>query len=109
MIPRLQMKEPYRFCYDKVHSVDVHRYMSEGGYIAGLATAWKDYVYEMFDHFEADIANGVSSSQIGLQEICDIMNSNHDNRFVEAALKLGISKADVDGTGNIYDWGLLKV
>ena len=56
MIPRLQMKEPYRFSYDKVHSVDVHRYMSEGGYIAGLATAWKDYVYEMFDHFEADIA-----------------------------------------------------
>ena len=56
MIPRLQMKEPYRFSYDKVHSADVHRYMSEGGYIAGLAAAWKDYVYEMFDHFEADIA-----------------------------------------------------
>lgn len=56
MIPRLQMKEPYRFCYDKVHSVDVHRYMSEGGYIAGLAAAWKDYVYEMYEHFDADIA-----------------------------------------------------
>lgn len=56
MIPRLQMKGPYRFCYDKVHSVDVHRYMSERGYIGGLAAAWKDYVHEMFDHFEADIA-----------------------------------------------------
>lgn len=40
----------------------------------------------------ADIANGVSSSQIGLQEICDIMNSNPENKFVEAALRLGINK-----------------
>lgn len=56
MIPRLQMKEPYRFSYDKVHSVDVQRYMSEGGFISGLTAAWKDYVYEMYEHFEADIA-----------------------------------------------------
>lgn len=56
MIPRLQMKEPYRFSYDKVYSVDVQRYMSEGGFISGLTAAWKDYVYEMYEHFEADIA-----------------------------------------------------
>ena len=56
MIPRLQMKEPYRFSYDKVHSVDVQRYMSEGSFISGLTAAWKDYVYEMYEHFKADIA-----------------------------------------------------
>jgi SpoVK/Ycf46/Vps4 family AAA+-type ATPase len=39
----------------------------------------------------ADIANGVSSSEIGLQEICDIMNSNTENKFVQTALKLGIN------------------
>ena len=39
----------------------------------------------------ADIANGVSSSEIGLQEICDIKNSNTENKFVQTALKLGIN------------------
>lgn len=56
MIPRLQMKEPYWFTYNNINSVDVQKYMSEDGFVAGLAIAWKDYVFEMFEHFEADIA-----------------------------------------------------
>ena len=38
----------------------------------------------------ADLANGVSSSGIALQEIYDIMNSNPENHFVQTSLKLGI-------------------
>ena len=51
--------------------------------LEGLSTRT---IFNRLHNIFADIANGVSSSQIGLQEICDIMNSNHDNRFVEAAL-----------------------
>lgn len=54
--PRLQMKEPYRFSYDKVQNINVYRYMSEFGYIDGLVRAWKDYVQEMMDHFDAGLA-----------------------------------------------------
>lgn len=56
--------------------------------LEGLSTRT---IFNRLHNIFADIANGVSSSQIGLQEICDIMNSNHENRFVEAALKLGIN------------------
>ena len=38
----------------------------------------------------ADLANGISSSDIALHEIYDIMNSNLDNAFVQAALRLGL-------------------
>ena len=51
--PRLQMNEPYRFSYDKTFHLDVYRYMSEFGYIDGLDRAWKDYVQEMMEHFDA--------------------------------------------------------
>ena len=56
MTPELQMKEPYRFNYDNINSVDVRRYMSESGFIGGLSAAWDDYVHEMFGNFEAGIA-----------------------------------------------------
>ena len=56
MTPRLQMKEPYRFNYDKTKDIDVRLYMSEFGYIEGLTRAWKDYVQEMLVHFDAGLA-----------------------------------------------------
>jgi hypothetical protein len=56
MIPRLQMKEPYRFRYNNIPQIDIQSYMNSYGFIAGLSAAWKDYVQEMMDHFDADPA-----------------------------------------------------
>lgn len=56
--------------------------------LEGLSTRT---IFNRLHNIFADIANGVSSSDIGLQEICDIMNNNSDNKFVESALKLGIN------------------
>ena len=57
--------------------------------LEGLSTRT---IFNRLHSIFADINNGVSSAQIGLQEICDIMNSNPENKFVESALKLGINK-----------------
>ena len=57
--------------------------------LEGLSTRT---IFNRLHNIFADINNGVSSAQIGLQEICDIMNSNPENKFVESALKLGINK-----------------
>jgi SpoVK/Ycf46/Vps4 family AAA+-type ATPase len=38
----------------------------------------------------ADLAGGLTSAEIALHEIYDIMNSNPENAFVQAALRLGI-------------------
>ena len=56
MIPRLQMKEPYRFRYNNIPQIDIQSYMNSYGFIAGLSAAWMDYVHEMMDHFDADPA-----------------------------------------------------
>lgn len=56
MIPRLQMKEPYRFRYNNIPQIDIQSYMNSYGFIAGLSAAWMDYVQEMMDHFDADPA-----------------------------------------------------
>ena len=55
--------------------------------LEGLSTRT---IFNRLHNIFADIANGVSSSQIGLQEICDIMNSNPENAFVQTSLRLGL-------------------
>ena len=47
-------------------------------------------IFNRFHGIFADLANGVSSSEIALQEIFDIMNNNPENRFVEASMRLGM-------------------
>ena len=47
-------------------------------------------IFNRLHNIFADIANGVNSSDIALQEICDIMNNNPENRFVETSMRLGI-------------------
>ena len=47
-------------------------------------------IFNRFHGIFADLANGVSSSEITLQEIFDIMNNNPENRFVEASMRLGM-------------------
>ena len=39
----------------------------------------------------ADVANGVNSTDLAIQEIVDIMNSNPENKFVERSKELGIN------------------
>ena len=56
MTPRLQMKEPCRFKYNNIHSIDIQSYMNSYGFIAGLSSAWNDYVLEMFENFDASMA-----------------------------------------------------
>ena len=56
MIPRLQMKEPCRFRYNKTPQTDIQSYMNSYGFTAGLSAAWKDYVQEMMEHFDAVLA-----------------------------------------------------
>lgn len=56
MTPRLQMKEPCRFKYNNIHSIDIQSYMNSYGFTAGLSTAWRDYILEMFENFDASIA-----------------------------------------------------
>ena len=56
--------------------------------LEGLSTRT---IFSRLHKIFADIANGVSSSQIGFHEICDIMNSNPENGFVKASLELGIN------------------
>lgn len=55
--------------------------------LEGLSTR---SIFNRFHNIFAEIANGVSSSDIALQEIIDIMNHNLDNKFVEASMRLGI-------------------
>jgi hypothetical protein len=55
--------------------------------LEGLSTR---SIFNRFHNIFAEIANGVSSSEIALQEIIDIMNHNLDNKFVEASMRLGI-------------------
>ena len=47
-------------------------------------------IFNRFHGIFADLANGVNSSEIALQEIFDIMNNNPENRFVEASMRLGM-------------------
>ena len=56
MYPRLQMKEPYSFRYNRIDNVDIQSYMNSYGFISGLTAAWKDYVQQMFEHFDAGLA-----------------------------------------------------
>ena len=56
--------------------------------LEGLSTR---SIFNKLHNIFADITGGVNSSEIGLQEICDIMNSNPDNKFVQTAHKLGIA------------------
>ena len=42
----------------------------------------------------ADVVNGGNSSDIAFHEICDIMNNNQENRFVETSMRLGINRLD---------------
>ena len=46
-------------------------------------------IFNRLHNIFADIANGVNSSEIALQEIFDIMNNNPENRFVEATMRMG--------------------
>jgi hypothetical protein len=55
--------------------------------LSGLSTR---AIFSRFHAIFADVANGVSSSGIALQEIFDIMNNNSENPFVQASLRLGI-------------------
>ena len=55
--------------------------------LEGLSTR---SIFNKLHNIFAEIANGVSSSEIGLQEIIDIMNHNLDNKFVEASMRLGV-------------------
>lgn len=59
--------------------------------IKGLST--RDIFRRLCDIF-ADITNDITSSDIGLQEIIDLMNNNRGNRFVEASIRLGINNLD---------------
>ena len=56
--------------------------------LEGLSTRT---IFNRLHNIFADIANGVSSSTIGLQEIFDIMNSNPENKFVQKSIGLGIN------------------
>lgn len=55
--------------------------------LSGLSTRT---IFARLHNIFADVANGVNSSGIAAQEIYDIMNSNPENQFVQASLKLGI-------------------
>lgn len=55
--------------------------------LEGLSTRT---IFNRFHNIFADLANGVNSSEIALQEIIDIMNNNLDNKFVEASMRYGI-------------------
>lgn len=48
-------------------------------------------IFSRFHNIFADVANGVNSSEIAVQEIIDIMNHNPENKFVEASKKLGLN------------------
>lgn len=56
--------------------------------LSGLSTR---AIFSRFHTIFADVANGVSSSGIALQEVFDIMNNNSENPFVQASVRLGIS------------------
>ena len=47
-------------------------------------------IFNRLHNIFADVANGVSSSDIALQEIFDLMNNNPENKFVEGTKKLGM-------------------
>ena len=64
--------------------------------LSGLSTR---AIFSRFHSIFADMVGGVNSSSIALQEIIDIMNSNLDNPFVQAAVNRGInSLSDSDET-----------
>lgn len=56
--------------------------------LEGLSTR---SIFNRFHNIFAEISNGVSSCDIGIQEIIDILNSNGDNSFVKATKRLGIN------------------
>ena len=55
--------------------------------LEGLSTRT---IFSRFHNIFADIANGITSAEIALQEISDIMNHNLGNKFVEASKRLGM-------------------
>lgn len=55
--------------------------------LSGLSTR---AIFSRLHSIFADLANGVTSPGIALQEVFDIMNKNPENPFVQAALRLGI-------------------
>ena len=48
-------------------------------------------IFSRFHRIFADLVNGCISSEMALQEIVDIMNHNPKNKFVEAAVNLGMN------------------
>lgn len=56
MIPRLQIKRPYLFNYNKIDEVDIKGYMSTYGIVKGISESWERYVREMYENFEATIS-----------------------------------------------------
>ena len=59
--------------------------------VEGLSTRG---IFNRLHSIFADLSNGITSSEIAIQEIIDLMNYNLSNNFVEAAMRLGINKLD---------------
>lgn len=55
--------------------------------LSGLSTR---AIFSKLHSIFADVAGGNSTSGIALQEICDIMNSNSENPFVQACIEHGL-------------------
>ncbi|MBQ1253227.1 MAG: AAA family ATPase [Alistipes sp.] len=59
--------------------------------LSGLSTRT---IFSRLHNIFGDIVNDVMPSDIGLNEIFDIMNNNVENKFVETVIQLGINKMD---------------
>ena len=52
----LQMKSPYLNEQDMVSSIDAQSYMYKFGFFGGVDAAWKDYVRQSYEDFDASFA-----------------------------------------------------
>ena len=52
----LQMKSPYFNEQDMVSSIDAQSYMYKFGFFGGVDAAWKDYVRQSYEDFDASFA-----------------------------------------------------
>ena len=57
--------------------------------LTGLTTK---AIFSRMHSIFADLAGGLTSAEIALHEICDIMNGNPENAFVQTAVRLGLNK-----------------
>lgn len=48
-------------------------------------------IFNKFHNIYSDLSNGITSIEIAIQEIIDVMNSNKENKFVEASIGLGLN------------------